>query len=278
MLYKGMGSFRHGSCMDMMLKNVVEGDEIQEIMVQNEEYPYLYETHLHTSEASACAKNTAEEMVQAAKDYGYAGIFVTNHAWYGNTGIDRSLPWTEWVRGFCDAYDRAKAYGDRIGLDVFFGYESCYDGTEFLVYGVDEEWLLTHPQIKDASIEEQLALVHEAGGIVIHAHPFREEAYIPKIRLFPELVDGAETINATHSNHLSRSHNNPEFDRRAVAYAREYDLPMTAGSDVHSTQMLGGGVAFKTRLASAKDYCNRIRNREDYILTNGDVWFDGVEI
>lgn len=244
------------------------------MMIQNEEYPYLYETHLHTSEASACARSTAEEMVQAAKDYGYAGIFVTNHAWYGNTRIDRSLPWAEWVRGFGDAYDRAKAYGDRIGLDVFFGYESCYDGTEFLVYGVDEKWLFANPQIKDASIEEQLALVHAAGGMVIHAHPFRKEDYIPKIRLFPELVDGAEAVNATHSSHLSMSHNDPEFDRRAVAYAREHDLPMTAGSDVHSTQMFGGGVAFPTRLTSAKDYCRRIMGQEDYILTNGEVWFD----
>ena len=110
--------------------------EVREI---REKYPYLYETHLHTREASACAKNSAQEMVQAAKDYGYAGIFVTNHAWYGNTSVDRSLPWEEWVHGFCAPFYTAKAYGDKIGLSVFFGYESCYQGTEFLIYGVDEE-------------------------------------------------------------------------------------------------------------------------------------------
>ena len=109
-----------------------------------EKYPYLYETHLHTREASACAKNSAQEMVQAAKDYGYAGIFVTNHAWYGNTSVDRSLPWEEWVHGFCAPFYTAKAYGDQIGLSVFFGYESCYQGTEFLIYGVDEELSLIH--------------------------------------------------------------------------------------------------------------------------------------
>ena len=85
-----------------------------------EKYPYLYETHLHTREASACAKNSAQEMVQAAKDYGYAGIFVTNHAWYGNTSVDRSLPWEEWVHGFCAPFYTAKEYGDQIGLSVFF--------------------------------------------------------------------------------------------------------------------------------------------------------------
>ena len=246
--------------------------EVREI---REKYPYLYETHLHTREASACAKNSAQEMVQAAKDYGYAGIFVTNHAWYGNTSVDRSLPWEEWVHGFCAPFYTAKAYGDQIGLSVFFGYESCYQGTEFLIYGVDEEWLLTHSEIKDATITEQLQLVREQGGLVMHAHPFREEAYIPRVRLFPELVDGVEGINATHSSHLSTSHNDPRFDERAIAYAREHDLPMSAGSDVHSTLMLGGGIAFQVPLVSGRDYVERIRGRkEDYILTNGDHWFD----
>ena len=162
-----------------------------------------------------------------------------------------------------------------IGLSVFFGYESCYQGTEFLIYGVDEEWLLTHPEIKDATITEQLQLVREQGGLVMHAHPFREEAYIPRVRLFPELVDGVEGINATHSSHLSTSHNDPRFDERAIAYAREHDLPMSAGSDVHSTLMLGGGIAFQVPLVSGRDYAERIRGRkEDYVLTNGDQWFD----
>ena len=57
------------------------------------EYPYLYETHLHTSEASACACSTGKEMAQACKDAGYTGIIVTNHNWHGNHCIDPSLPW-----------------------------------------------------------------------------------------------------------------------------------------------------------------------------------------
>ena len=179
------------------------------------------------------------------------------------------------MHGFCAPCYTAKAYGDQIGLSVFFGYESCYQGTEFLIYGVDEEWLLTHPEIKDATITEQLQLVREQGGLVMHAHPFREEAYIPRVRLFPELVDGVEGINATHSSHLSTSHNDPRFDESAIAYAREHDLPMSAGSDVHSTLMLGGGIAFQMPLVSGRDYAERIRGRkEDYVLTNGDQWFD----
>lgn len=239
-----------------------------------EEYPYLYETHLHTKEISACARSSAGDMARACKAAGYTGIFVTNHNWYGNTTISRRLPWKEFVERFAEGYENAKRVGEEIGLDVFFGWEAGYQGTEFLIYGLDVEWLMNHPEIKDASVAEQFSIVHEGGGLVIHAHPFREEDYIPEIRLFPDLVDGVEGINATHSCHLSISHNKKEFDDRAVAYAAEHHLPLTAGSDIHSSYLFGGGMAFKRRLKSGQDFVAAFRGGEDYVMTNGDDWFD----
>ena len=238
------------------------------------DYPYLYETHLHTSEASACAVSSGWEMARACKEAGYTGIFVTNHNWHGNHCIDDTLPWEQWVKRYARGYEVAKAWGDANGLDVFFGYEAGYRGTEFLVYGIDMAWLIEHPEIREATVEEQYRWIHEAGGMVIHAHPFREEPYIPEIRLFPRYVDGVEGVNATHSHPESGSHNNPLFDERAIAYSQKYQLPLTAGSDVHSTHILGGGVAFKRRLRDARDYCQAIRSGEDYALTNGVDWYD----
>lgn len=239
-----------------------------------EEYPYLYETHLHTSEASACAGSTGAEVARACKEYGYTGIFVTDHHWGGNTAIDRNLPWEEWVEAFCKGYEHAKAEGDKIGLDVFFGYEAGYSGTEFLIYGTDKIWMKAHPQLPEITVEEQYRLVHEAGGLVMHAHPYREADYIPQIRLYPEWVDGVEGINATHSNSRSMGHSNSAFDARAIAYAREHKLPMSAGSDTHSVKLLGGGIAFRRRLTSAADYVQAILTGEDYVLTNGEQWYD----
>lgn len=134
--------------------------------------------------------------------------------------------------------------------------------------------MLEHPALRTASVEEQFRLVHEAGGMVVHAHPFREEYYIPEIRLYPEYVDGAEGINATHSNHRSIAHNKAVFDERAVAYAIENKLPVTAGSDIHNTSLFGGGMAFKRKLASVQDFIKAVKGGEDYLLTNGDAWFD----
>ena len=238
------------------------------------DYPYLYETHMHTSEASKCGEATGAEMVRAAKAAGYSGIIITNHNWYGNHCIDESLPWKQWVKEFCKGYENAKKEGEKVGLDVFFGYEAGYRGTEFLIYGVDEDWLATHQEIKDADVAEQYRLVKEAGGMIIHAHPFREEWYISEIRLFPEYVDGIEAVNATHSSPLSKGYDKSIFDERAIQYAQKYNLPMTAGSDVHSEIMFGGGVAFKRRIVSIKDYCRAIMSGEDYLITNGKDWFD----
>jgi hypothetical protein len=238
------------------------------------EYPYLYETHLHTRRGSACAVNTGAEMAEAARKAGYAGIIVTEHNWGGNTAIPRSLPWEQWVDEFSKGYQEAYEYGQVHDLDVFFGYEAGYQGTEFLIYGVDPQWLKSHPEIREASIEEQYHLIHGAGGLVVHAHPFREEWYIPEIRLFPEYVDAVEGINATHSCKKSMHHNDPAFDDRAIAYAAQHHLPITAGSDIHTTDMFGGGIALKRRMTSIHDYREVLLGQEDYVLTNGDAVFD----
>lgn len=239
-----------------------------------EEYPYLYETHLHTMEGSACAKNSGAEMARACRDAGYTGIFVTDHNWGGNTAVSRQLSWKKFVERFRRGYDAAKEMGDKIGLDVFFGWEAGYQGTEFLIYGLSPEWMLAHPQLRGASVEEQFALVHEGGGLIIHAHPFREEYYIPRIRLFPEFVDGVEGINATHSSSLSRAHNEPLYDEKAIAYGRTHGLLLTAGSDIHTVRLFGGGMAFTRRLKDGMDFTDAVRKQEPYLLTNGETWYD----
>lgn len=213
-------------------------------------------------------------MAEAAKAFGYTGVIVTDHHWGGNTRPDRKLPWEEWVNEFCSGYEDAKAAGDEIGLDVFMGWESGYDATEFLIYGLDKAWMMAHPELRTISVEEQYKLIHEAGGMVIHAHPYREAPYIPEVRLYPEWVDGVEAVNAQHSNVPESWHYNRQYNEKAVAYAARHDLPVTAGSDIHNPNLIGGGVAFKKRLASIQDYIEQIRKREGYVLTDGAKWYD----
>jgi len=226
------------------------------------QFPYLYETHLHTKEASACGNSTAEELVYAYKEAGYTGIMVTDHFFRGNCAIPRELPWEDWVEQYCAGYEKAKAAGDQIGLQVFFGWEESYLGADFLIYGLDKTWLKAHPELRGVSVEEQYKLVHGAGGMVIHAHPYREAPYIPEIRLFPDSIDGVEVYNASHYGKKEGEDGRSLYDVQALEYASQYNFPITGGSDIHSTDLRWGGMAFTKKLDSVQDYMKAVLNRE----------------
>lgn len=53
---------------------------------------YLYETHVHTSEGSACAHATGARMARAYAAGGYTGMIVSDHFYYGNTTVDGICP------------------------------------------------------------------------------------------------------------------------------------------------------------------------------------------
>lgn len=232
---------------------------------------YLYETHVHTSEGSACAHATGAEMARAYAEGGYTGMIVSDHFYYGNTAVDRNLSWEDWVGQYCLGYEHARAEGEKLGLQVFFAWESTYQGNDFLVGGLDKEWLLAHPEIREASIPEQYALVHEGGGILIHAHPYRQAHYIERVRLFPEYVDGVEVINVSNSDTKAHCLGHPEYNDMAWAYAREHHLPVTSGSDQHLVCMLYGGMVFSRKLEDIHDFAQAVLQGEaQALLAGGD--------
>lgn len=237
-----------------------------------DDYPYLYETHMHTSEGSRCGQCPAKDMVRAYHEAGYAGVIVTDHNWGGNTAVDRNLPWEEWIDTFFKGYFNAKEEGDRIGLPVFLGYEATHGcGHDFLIYGFSIDWMKAHPELKSATIKEQLQLIHSCGGMVIEAHPYREADYIDEVLVFPEYADGIEMFNGAH---LSHGEEGIGWNNKAVLLAKENNLPGTAGSDQHSTNLAMAGVAFRTPLKDIEDYMDRIRNKKDYVLTDGAHYYD----
>ena len=209
---------------------------------------YKYETHMHTSQGSACGRSTGAEMARAYKEAGYTGVFVTDHFFNGNCAVDRSLPWEEKVELFCKGYEDAKEEGDKIGLDAFFGFEYCFDAADFLVYNLDKEWLKAHPDIDKWEPRKAFRTMREDGGIIIHAHPFRERDYINHIHLFPRDVDGVEIVNGGHF---------PDeiMNERARLYAGMYELPVTSGSDAHfAGHVPGCGVASDVRMEKITEY------------------------
>ncbi len=214
---------------------------------------YKYETHMHTSQGSACSSCSGAEMVERLYELGYTGCFITDHFFGGNTAVDRSLPWDVKIHLFCQGYEDAKRRGDELGIQVFFGLEFGWFGTEFLTYGVDKQFLLDHPEIEHMEIDRFAGLVHQNGGFVVHAHPFREAPYLRGIRLYPRCVDGVEAVNA--------SHNGSEFNDRAAAYAKSYGLPITGGSDAHHIwNHPQGGILLEEKLSEPADYLEQMKS------------------
>lgn len=214
---------------------------------------YALETHMHTSESSKCAHASGKRMARFYKDLGYSGIIITDHFFNGNTTVPPHFPWKERVRLFCEGYEHAFDEGKRIGLDVFFGWEYGYYGTEFLTIGLDKEWLLKHPDVLEWGVEDYLDRVRADGGLAIHAHPFREASYIDEIRLFPKHVDAVEVINSRNAHSIQ--------DIKAYQYAKKHSLMMTSGSDSHDTEALpGGGMILKKRPQSVGELVSVIKS------------------
>ena len=216
--------------------------------------PYLYETHLHTCQASACGVSTGREHARFYKERGFTGIIMTDHFFGGNTRINRELPWERRIDEFWSGFEDAKEEGDRIGLDVFFGLEQNFAGDEYLVYGLTKEYMKAHPEMEHWTRRQQLEEVHRAGGCVVQAHPFRMRSYMKRIRLGPRFCDGIEAANAG---------NDPLDDARAWRYGLELGLPMTAGSDNHhSPREILFGVLLEKRLTSIEDYVKIVRRKQ----------------
>ncbi len=76
---------------------------------------------------------------------------------------------------------------------------------------------------------EAIRAVHEQGGLAILAHPFAMKHSVDDA--VARALDGCEGFNARHATVDSVEGTEP--DPRVAAFARQYDLSLTAGSDAH---------------------------------------------
>ncbi len=221
---------------------------------------YKYETHAHTSEVSKCSRISAVKLVQLYKEYRYSGVCITDHFLNGNTTVPSELSWSERIELFCKGYQYAYQEGRRIGIDVFFGWEYSYLGTDLLTYGLDKEWLLNHPEVLSIDINQYCDLVHKYGGFIVHAHPFREAEYIDMIRLLPRKVDAVEVDNSCRT----------DFENKlAEQYADNYNLLKTAGSDNHRGKLdRFSGLQLSRPLDNVNDMVSSIRKAEAVLFSD----------
>lgn len=237
------------------------------------DFPFRTETHCHTSEGSFDAKQNGETMAQAYKETGYTSLFITEHVPFRDKPPYPQLPWEEKVHLASMGYYHAKEWGDKNELNVFFGLELRRMGTDFLIYGLKPDWIMSHRELDEASICELYDIVSSEGGMIIQAHPFRDVSFSEPAKQFPDCVDGFEVINARNSHPLHATETSLEWNKMAIELAQECNMPMTSGSDSHSISLCGGGILTKKPIETPQDYIELVLGSQMFLLTDGaSLW------
>lgn len=219
--------------------------------------------HMHSAPCSGGGDDITKQ-IDVLIERGYTGMVITNHFYGGDTLIDRSLPWGEFVDAYRQDYLRAVKYAAARDFDVFFGIEEHVgEGLEILVYGITPDLLAEHPELAGGDARDYIRIVHGAGGLIFQAHPYRKRYYITKpgpIDCLDEL-DGIEVYNAA---------NMPDANRKAARLAKTLGLRCTAGSDGHSAESCGrAGIATRVRPRDAAELIEILKSGE-YEIYRGE--------
>ena len=194
---------------------------------------------------------------------------LTDHFIYGNTAVPRDLPWADRMKRYYAAYLDAKAVADPLDFDVIFGIEHAYgDGKEVLIYGVELDFLLVNPDIPKLSLDELVERVHEASGIVVQAHPYRDRYYV-NMAVGPrtDIVDGIEVYNAC---------NTAGEDVQTLPLLEQKNFIMTAGGDIHKDddkRIGSAGVVLPHRVKTSKEFADTLKMRRHGLMVNGKTLY-----
>lgn len=236
-------------------------------MRDTEGYLFRYEMHCHTNWCSKCAHSSPAEMAQAYYEKGYAGMVITDHFLLGNTAVDKSLPWEEKMKRYYAACEAARAWAEGKEFDVLFGLEHQYGGgKEVLTYGIDLPFLVEHLNLHLYPLKDYARFVHEAGGVLSMAHPYRHAPYIDEtVKPQPEYLDGAEIFNFFNTG---------EENKQAALLAEQYGLFPTSGGDVHdkTEEAIGmAGIALKERVRTGPELVSVLKSGDYRLVINGEL-------
>uniref|UniRef100_UPI00366E298C PHP domain-containing protein n=1 Tax=Cryptosporangium minutisporangium TaxID=113569 RepID=UPI00366E298C len=169
------------------------------------------ELHAHSS-LSYDGRDPVELILEQAEAVGLDAIAITDH-----DEIDASL----------EAAERAPEYG-LVGIP---GIEISSKAGHVLGLGVEEA---IPPGL---SFETTIEEIHAQGGLAVVPHPFQESRHGVMARISREQLANGDAIEVYNSRLLTGRAN-----RQAERFAQSRNLPMTAGSDAHISEMVGQAV------------------------------------
>jgi hypothetical protein len=171
----------------------------------------IIDIHVHTALGSPCSVIDIDELIRIAKRIKLDGVCITDHHSIG--GIEM-------------AKEKAKKHDFMIlgGMEI-----RCLEG-DVITFGFSEF-------VREGiSLVELIPWVHDVGGVVIAAHPFRDG--VPSIgnRIYEiQGLDGIEVLNGNCSD---------DMNILAWLASLKLGIPGVGGSDAHTPLQIGKYVTF----------------------------------
>ena len=198
--------------------------------------PYHYNFHLHTR--CSDGQMEPEQLIEQAVDLGLLGLAITDH--HSILGYQRAQ---RWLNSFLSFNASAASPTLWTGVEI----TSDLAGTEvhILGYGFDPDHpalapYLTgeRPQQGDKMASKVIQTLHQAGGLVILAHPARYRQ--PASRLIPLAVQlGIDGVEAYYAYGNPKPwHSSPPQMEEICHFSDLYPLFRTCGTDSHGDSIL----------------------------------------
>ena len=200
--------------------------------------------HMHEMNFSTDSFLSLDEIVKQAKKRGLDAICITDHDSMG-------------LREYAEEYSK------KSGFPIFVGIEFYSLQGDILAFGIDD-----YPKER-VSAQEFIDYVHERGGVVISAHPFRHNRRGLEQNL--DTLKGVDAIEILNGSTLA------DATMMAVKYAKKHGFAITGGSDCHHPENVGiCATYFPGEIKTMEDLVKAIRNHECRPAYNQDyryfVW------
>ncbi len=198
--------------------------------------------HIHTSRYSGCSVIDPSRLIARAREVGLDGIALTEHGirWPDNE-IER-------LKSDSGAGDFLVIPGQEVACYSFYGR---FQG-EFLVFGFPKSLG------SNKSVQTVIEMVHENGGILVAAHPFKRQkngdGYYGSGDTTAELdIEGLEIEHPSYDD---------ESRGKARAVMEERRIAGIGCSDAHELKHVGVcRTRFERDIADVEDLCREVRSR-----------------
>ncbi|QZP37091.1 PHP-associated domain-containing protein [Halobaculum magnesiiphilum] len=160
----------------------------------------------HTNRSPECGWMAPETLVRRAESVGLDGVAITDHNTMDGVGPARRAASDQFLVISAEEVDTPD--GQIIGL--------------FLEEPI-EPWQSPRTVIQE---------IHDQGGLALAPHPFDAmRSGLSSLSEYTDVLDAVETINSRCVR--------PAYNRRALEFAQQYEIPKTGGSDSHFAHEIG---------------------------------------